>query len=233
MREIRFRGSALPRVTQWAKMRPTGPSGLTWCSWRTRPYLSRWLKWGQLVMFPRPGLRPFYLSLTFRVSLSPSCHKSAHMLELSLPWALGSFPVSPRGMLPWDLSGLGDASPCVWQGKLESLRRNPFFYSWYWAPLAIIWHQVIGELWPSLEWRVLHHVFQLVGVLVLFKSWKITLCIFLEGEPGPCPQGCTTVSWLLLLCLCIPSLPWSTAIWTCPLELREGDAERLLCPRVP
>ena len=32
-------------------------------------------------MFPRPGLRPFYLSLTFRVSLSPSCHKSAHMLE--------------------------------------------------------------------------------------------------------------------------------------------------------
>ena len=92
-------------------------------------------------LFPRPGLRPFYLSLTVRVSLSPSCHRSAHMLELSLPWALGSFPVSPRGMLPWDLSGLGDASPCVWQGKLESLRRNPFFYSRYWAPL-VLWQQL-------------------------------------------------------------------------------------------
>ena len=36
------------------------------------------------------------------------------------------------------------------------------------------------------------------------------------------PQGCTVVSWLLLPCLCIPSLRWLTAIWTCPLDLREG-----------
>lgn len=35
-------------------------------------------------MFPRPGLRPFYLS-DRQVPLPPSCHKSAHMLELALP----------------------------------------------------------------------------------------------------------------------------------------------------
>ena len=171
MRKIRLTGSVLPRVTWWPKMRPTGSSGLTWCRWRTRPYLSRLLKWGQLVMFPRPGLRPFYLSLTVRVPLSSSCHESAHMLELSLPWALGSFLVSPREMLPWDLSELGDGSPCMWQGKLESHRRNPFFFSWYWAPL-VLWQQfqagsrngrVVSSRWccqesthPQVWGRVIH-----------------------------------------------------------------------------
>ena len=56
----------------------------------------------------------------------------------------------------------------------------------------IIWCQVMmGELWPSLEWKVLHQVvniFHLVGVLVLQKSWKILLCVSLEGEPDPAPR---------------------------------------------
>ena len=36
------------------------------------------------------------------------------------------------------------------------------------------------------------------------------------------PQGCTII-WLLLLCFCIPSLPWSAIVWICPLGLRKGQ----------
>ena len=42
------------------------------------------------------------------------------------------------------------------------------------------------------------------------------------GGTRTLPQGCTTVSWLFLPCLCIPSLPWLATVWTCLLELREG-----------
>ena len=35
-------------------------------------------------------------------------------------------------------------------------------------------------------------------------------------------QWAHIVSWLLLLCFCIPSLPWLATVWICPLELREG-----------
>ena len=38
---------------------------------------------------------------------------------------------------------------------------------------------------------------------------------------APPGKPCTIVSWLLLPCLCIPSLPWLATRWTCPLELRE------------
>ena len=40
--------------------------------------------------------------------------------------------------------------------------------------------------------RMLHQVvniFHLLGVLVLQKSSKILLCIFLEEEPRPCPKA--------------------------------------------
>ena len=54
-------------------------------------------------------------------------------------------------------------------------------------------------------------------------------------EPGFCPKS-TIVSWLLLPCLCILSLPWSANIWTCPLEQRKvqeaRNTERLLCPGI-
>ena len=65
--------------------------------------------------------------------------------------------------------------------------------------------------------------FSLLGGLVLEKSSKILLCIFLEEEPGPCPKA----ALLFLDCFsslhfCIPSLPWLATAWTCPLELREG-----------
>ena len=36
------------------------------------------------------------------------------------------------------------------------------------------------------------------------------------------------ISWLLLLCVCILSLPWLAAVWTCPLELKEGQEGRNL-----
>ena len=37
----------------------------------------------------------------------------------------------------------------------------------------------------------------------------------------------TIVSWLLLLCFCIPSLIRLTTIWICPLEFREGQGDWL------
>ena len=39
------------------------------------------------------------------------------------------------------------------------------------------------------------------------------------------PQSCTIVSSLLLPCFCIPSFPWLVTVWTCPLELREGQGD--------
>ena len=72
----------------------------------------------------------------------------------------------------------------------------------------------------------------------------------LRGVTRTLPWGCTIVSWLLLPCLCIPSLSWLASVWTCLLDLREGpggwmkpiscnqemgmgDTERLLCPEAP
>ena len=43
------------------------------------------------------------------------------------------------------------------------------------------------------------------------------------GGTRTLPHGCTIVSWLLLLCFCVPSLPWKATVWICPLELREGQ----------
>ena len=87
-----------------------------------------------------------------------------------------------------------------------------------------------------------------VGALVPTEELKgIVMCIP-SGGTRILPQGCTIVSWLLLLCFCIPPLPWLATVWICPLELREGpggwmkpisykqemgDMERLLCPRAP
>ena len=89
-----------------------------------------------------------------------------------------------------------------------------------------------------LEWRMLHQVvniFHLLGVLVLQKSSKILLCLYLEMEPGSFPKA----ALLFLPCVTPPlcysshihSLPWLITVWTCPLELREGhgDLTLILC----
>ena len=49
----------------------------------------------------------------------------------------------------------------------------------------------------------------------------IVMCIPWGGT-RTLPQGCTILSWPLLPCLCIPSLPWLAAVQICPLELRKG-----------
>ena len=52
-------------------------------------------------------------------------------------------------------------------------------------------------------------------------------------EGGFCPKlHCCplTAPRLLLLCLCIPCLPWLTIIWTSPLELRDGHGIWNLVP---
>ena len=42
------------------------------------------------------------------------------------------------------------------------------------------------------------------------------------GETRTLLYHCVIVSWLFLLCFCIPSPLWLASIWICPLELREG-----------
>ena len=57
--------------------------------------------------------------------------------------------------------------------------------------------------------------------IVMFISW---------GRTRTRPQYCPIVSWLFLLCLCIPSLPWLATIWVCHLGLREGHGVWSLFP---
>ena len=59
------------------------------------------------------------------------------------------------------------------------------------------------------------------------KSSNILVCVSLEGEPGPCLMGS---SWLLLSCLCIPSLPWLATLGICPLGLRKDHGVWSLFP---
>ena len=49
------------------------------------------------------------------------------------------------------------------------------------------------------------------------------------------PQGCTFVCWLLLLLLCIPSLPWLATVWTFRTQGRSGNKghRKSLVPRSP
>lgn len=84
-----------------------------------------------------------------------------------------------------------------------------------------------------------------VGLLVILR-WvqglhpRILLGVSLEAEPGP---GCTLVSWLLLPCLCVPSLnldvwiclasqgrSWS---WICPLQTQNRGHRKTSIPRSP
>ena len=91
---------------------------------------------------------------------------------------------------------------------------------------------MMDELWPSLEWRVLHqgvNTFHLVRVSCRrAQRWHASL----EEEPGPCLQGCTTVSWLLFY-LHIPSLPWLATLWICLWELREEGTQKGFCALEP
>ena len=50
------------------------------------------------------------------------------------------------------------------------------------------------------------------------------------GGTKTLPQACTVVSWLLLLCICIPSLPWLATVRICPVGLREGHGVWSLSP---
>ena len=50
--------------------------------------------------------------------------------------------------------------------------------------------------------------------IVMYIPWRGTRTL---------PHHWTIVSLLLLLCFCIPSLPWWATIWIFPLELKEGQ----------
>ena len=72
-------------------------------------------------------------------------------------------------------------------------------------------------------------IFHLLGVLVLYRAQRYCY-VYPWGGTRTMPQGCTTVSWLLLPCLCIPSLPWLATVLICPLKLREGHEGWSLFP---
>ena len=123
---------------------------------------------------------------------------------------------------------------------------------WWWGK----WESASSTFWFQPVWG-LHadgqhtaNFSHLVGgfISVSAKQLKDTVLCIPWGGTRTLTQGCTIVSWLLLPCLCIPSLPWLEAVWTCPLELREGlgdwmkpmfcsqemgDTERILCPGAP
>ena len=81
-----------------------------------------------------------------------------------------------------------------------------------------------------------------------FSIWKTAqrwCCVHPLRGTRTLPWDYTIVSWVLLHCLCIISLPWLASVWNSPLELREGygtwmkpisckqemgSTERLLCP---
>ena len=82
-----------------------------------------------------------------------------------------------------------------------------FLIGWCWGNRAVLQESCVQS-----EVTILH----------LNGSSKALLCIFLWVGTRTLPQGCTTI-WLLLLCFCIPSLPWLATVWVYPLELREGQ----------
>ena len=87
----------------------------------------------------------------------------------------------------------------------------------FWCQV-VLWSVVLEVIEPSL-WNIFH----LVGISVSAKQLKDIVMCTPWGGIRTLPQGCTVVSWLFYPCLCIPSLPWSATVWTCPLELREGS----------
>ena len=68
-----------------------------------------------------------------------------------------------------------------------------------------------------------HSILRPGGGLSSWRRTSETYCsVYPLRRTRTLPQGCTIVSWLPLPYLCIPSLPWLAAVWTCPLEHRES-----------
>lgn len=86
-------------------------------------------------MFPRPGLRPFYLS-DRQGPLPPSCHKSAHMLELS--FALSTWILPGQSQRNASLGPLWAGrwiSLCV-AGKVRISQEEPLLFLLILGPLG-------------------------------------------------------------------------------------------------
>ena len=83
--------------------------------------------------------------------------------------------------------------------------------------------EVTGQCSRDLVFRLKLPSSTWVGALVPAEELKGIVMYNLLGGTRTLPQGCTIVSWLFLLCFCIPSLPWLATVWICPLELREGQ----------
>ena len=86
---------------------------------------------------------------------------------------------------------------------------------------STFWFQQVWGLCPCGQQTVSFSY--LVGVSVCAKHLKETVLCIPWGGTRTLPQGCPVASQLLLPCLCTPSLSWLATVWTCPLELREGQ----------
>ena len=85
---------------------------------------------------------------------------------------------------------------------------------WWWGSRV-----VLQESCAQPEVAILH----LGGGFSSAEELKDIVIYIPWGGTRTLPRGCTIVSWLLLPCFCIPSLPWLATVWICPLELREGQ----------
>ena len=72
---------------------------------------------------------------------------------------------------------------------------------------------------------MLHQIINMFHLLGVLKSAKSLSVYHLRQDQDFAPQGCTIVCFFFpssLVCVS-PSLPWLATIWTCPLELGEGQ----------
>ena len=87
---------------------------------------------------------------------------------------------------------------------------------WWWGN----WESASSTSWFQPVWGLRAYGQQTVnfshleGISVSAEELKDI--VFPQGGTRTLLQGCAIVSWLLLPCLCIPSLPWLASVWTCP-----------------
>ena len=138
-------------------------------------------------------------------------------------WRIGHHLVTEQQLLLQVTLVVKNASPM--QVRVKRLKFFPWIRE---VPWRSAWQPTVvflpGEsheqrsLVGSNPWgcRVGHDWSDSACMYSLQKSSKILLCVYLEVEPGPCPQ----TALLFLDCLSLVSASFAT-IWSCSLELRK------------
>ena len=122
--------------------------------------------------------------------------------------------------------GLGFDYPAVFantQSTVKELEQTGCYWMQVHVPVnvqCVTFFWLVGDKvtgWcsrnPVLSLKLLSSIW--VGALAPAELKDVVMCVPWGGT-RTLPQDCTTVSWLLPPCFCIPSLPWLATIWTCP-----------------